>query len=180
VQRAKGRSIAVNIDSDGGNLEVAIAVYQAMAQHDRRIETRIVGKALSAAAMLAMAGDKRLIARDGNLLFHAPHLELVATETLTAPTLRAVASHIDGLRSVMTQIVAKRAGLPLATARNWVAAGRRFSAATAIQAGVCHGYCLVPASAARRGSVSVGFTRHHVHATVAAWRERMRSRYRRP
>ena len=59
--------------SDGGAIETAVRIYNSLIAHDRYVETRIVGKAMNAAAVLSLGADRRLIAQDGAMLFHEAH-----------------------------------------------------------------------------------------------------------
>ena len=92
--------------------------------------------------MIALAGDRRLIAAEGEMLFHQPYI--TAAEHFSAEKLRGVAERIDMMAANMAQIIAARASVSRDTAKSWIAAGKRFTAAAAIAAGICDGYLSDP------------------------------------
>src|SRR5690625_1625923 len=55
----KGRDITVWIDSYGGSVFAGASIYNALKEHNGKITVKIDGKAMSAASVIAMAGDER-------------------------------------------------------------------------------------------------------------------------
>src|SRR5690625_4935033 len=55
----KGHDLTVWIDSYGGSVFAGASIYNALKEHDGKITVKIDGKAMSAASVIAMAGDER-------------------------------------------------------------------------------------------------------------------------
>ncbi len=69
--RALGvQKIVVKIDSFGGYLNEALSIYDALRSHPAEIETRVTGMTASAATVIFMAGDKRVISDNALFLVH--------------------------------------------------------------------------------------------------------------
>ena len=65
-----GKPVVVNINSPGGSLFDALAMYNGLRQHGAEITTRTMGVAASAASVVFMAGDKRVMPENTFLLIH--------------------------------------------------------------------------------------------------------------
>ena len=57
----KGQDLIVWIDSYGGSVFAGASIYNALKEHDGKITVKIDGKAMSAASVIAMAGDEILM-----------------------------------------------------------------------------------------------------------------------
>lgn len=64
------KDIDLRINSDGGVVTEARAMYNLLVEHEAKITTHIDGIAASAASFLAMAGDDILIAEGGFVMIH--------------------------------------------------------------------------------------------------------------
>lgn len=62
--------ILVSINSPGGNVFDAFAIYNALIRHQLPVTTRVDGVAASAASMIFMAGDDRVMAENTLLMIH--------------------------------------------------------------------------------------------------------------
>lgn len=67
-----GKDITVWIDSYGGDVFAAAGIYNALKNHNGKITTKIDGKAMSAASVIAMAGDKVMMSPAAILMIHNP------------------------------------------------------------------------------------------------------------
>lgn len=67
-----GQDITVWIDSYGGDVFAAAGIYNALKEHDGKVTVKIDGKAMSAASVIAMAGDEVLMSPVGMLMIHNP------------------------------------------------------------------------------------------------------------
>ena len=61
-----------HINSPGGDVFEAAAIYQLLAQHPATVETHIDGMAMSAATVVALAGDSVAMAENGLFMIHDP------------------------------------------------------------------------------------------------------------
>lgn len=68
----KGKNINVWIDSWGGDTTAAAGIYNALKEHNGKVTVKIDGKAVSAASVIAMAGEEVKISPLGILMIHNP------------------------------------------------------------------------------------------------------------
>jgi ATP-dependent Clp protease protease subunit len=67
-----GKDLTVWIDSYGGNVFAAAGIYNALKEHKGKITVKIDGKAMSAASVIAMAGDEILMSPLAIMMVHNP------------------------------------------------------------------------------------------------------------
>ena len=67
-----GGEINVRINSGGGIVADALAIFNALQRHPARVITNIDGVAFSAASLIAMAGDMVRMASNALIMIHAP------------------------------------------------------------------------------------------------------------
>ncbi|SFA57587.1 ATP-dependent Clp protease, protease subunit [Parageobacillus thermantarcticus] len=72
LSQYKGKDITVWIDSYGGSVFAAAGIYNALKEHDGRITVKIDSKAMSAASVIAMAGDEVLMSPMAVMMIHNP------------------------------------------------------------------------------------------------------------
>jgi len=101
------RQIDVHINSPGGSVFDATAIYNALKDHPARVVAHIDGAALSAATIVAMAADEILIAGNGMMMIHSP----LSLSGGNAEQLRGDANVLDRLENGMIGIYAERTGL---------------------------------------------------------------------
>jgi ATP-dependent Clp protease protease subunit len=68
----KGKPITVWIDSYGGDVFAAAGIYNALKEHDADVTVKVDGKAMSAASIIAMAGDNVLMSPVAIMMIHNP------------------------------------------------------------------------------------------------------------
>lgn len=68
----KGKNIVVWIDSWGGDTTAAAGIYNALKEHQGKVTVKIDGKAVSAASVIAMAGDEILMSPVAMMMIHNP------------------------------------------------------------------------------------------------------------
>lgn len=83
--------IRVRINSYGGSVTEGLAIFNALRRHRATIETYIDGIAASCASYIAMAGDTVHMARNAQLMIHAPWGYAIGN----APQLREAADLMD-------------------------------------------------------------------------------------
>lgn len=72
LSKYEGKDIVVWIDSYGGNVFAAAGIYNALKEHKGKVTVKIDGKAMSAASIVAMAGDEILMSPVGVMMIHNP------------------------------------------------------------------------------------------------------------
>ena len=68
----KGQDLTVWIDSYGGSVFAGASIYNALKEHDGKITVKVDGKAMSAASVIAMAGDEVLMSPVALMMIHNP------------------------------------------------------------------------------------------------------------
>lgn len=86
--------IVVSINSPGGNVFDAFAIYNALMRHKLPVETRADGVAASAASLVFMAGDERIMPENAILMVHNAWIITAGT----ADELRNTAEMMDKAR----------------------------------------------------------------------------------
>lgn len=106
LSQFKGKDITVWIDSYGGSVFAAAGIYNALKEHDGKVTVKIDSKAMSAASVIAMAGDEVLMSPMAVMMIHNP---------LTAAygnmhDLRKVADVLDTIKESIVNAYALKTG----------------------------------------------------------------------
>lgn len=72
LNKYKGKDINVWINSYGGDVYAASRIYTALKEHKGKVKVKIDGVAISAASVIAMAGDEILMSPTSILMIHNP------------------------------------------------------------------------------------------------------------
>lgn len=72
LSQYSGKDITVWIDSYGGSVFAAAGIYNALKEHNGKVTVKIDGKAMSAASVIAMAGDEILMSPVAIMMIHNP------------------------------------------------------------------------------------------------------------
>lgn len=102
------RNITVHINSPGGVVSEGIAIYNLLQHHPARVTVEIDGIAASAAAFVAMAGDRILMARNATMMLHSVR----GSGAGTADDFRRHAEEMDRADDRMIDIFVSRSGQP--------------------------------------------------------------------
>lgn len=109
--------LSVRINSPGGDVFEAIAIYNALARFPAKVTIHVDGVAASAATLVAMAGDKTLVAENAMFMVHRPWTGVMGD----APELRRQADVLDKAWFAMLATYARRTGRRAATFEQKVA-----------------------------------------------------------
>lgn len=124
--------IDLRLNSPGGSVFDAVAIYNALTRHAGTITVWIDGIAASAASYIAMAGDEIIMPENAFLMIHDPSGIVMGT----AADMRDMAGTLDKIAASMTRGYAAKSGKPeediaaLLTAETW------FDAKDALEAGL--------------------------------------------
>ncbi|MNO29185.1 ATP-dependent Clp protease proteolytic subunit 1 [compost metagenome] len=100
----KGKDITVWIDSYGGSVFAGASIYNALKEHKGKITVKVDGKAMSAASVIAMAGDEILMSPVAVMMIHNPLTGVVGN----MHDLRKVADRLDEVKeSIINAYVLK-------------------------------------------------------------------------
>ncbi|SDD89388.1 head maturation protease, ClpP-related [Sporomusa acidovorans] len=91
------KNLTVWIDSWGGDVTAAAGIYNALKEHKGKVTVKIDGKAVSAASVIAMAGDEVLMSPVGVLMIHNPWTGVSGE----AKDLRHVADVLDVIKDTI-------------------------------------------------------------------------------
>lgn len=100
----KGQDLTVWIDSYGGSVFAGASIYNALKGHEGKITVKVDGKAMSAASVIAMAGDEILMSPVAVMMIHNP----LTYASGDMHDLRKVADVLDEVKeSIINAYVAK-------------------------------------------------------------------------
>lgn len=102
-----GEDIVVNINSPGGDVFEGIAIYNLLRDHDGEVTVRVLGAAMSAASVIAMAGDRIEIGRAASMMVHNIWMIAVGNRN----DLREAADTLEPLDEALASVYAARTGL---------------------------------------------------------------------
>lgn len=111
--------INLHVNSPGGFVNDAIAMYNALLSHPAEIVAYVEGTADSAASFLIQAANKRVIAKNSSMTIHEGHAFAMGP----ASTMREVADLLDADSENIASIYAERAGGTTAEWRERMKAG---------------------------------------------------------
>lgn len=136
--------LLVRINSDGGSVREAVAMYATLVSWPGGVDTEVVGWALSAASLLFMAGRARRMHPTSMVMLHAPWTD----QSGNAQQMRQQAELLDAVALSMRSAYA-RSGQPAATVAGWLdgKSDHWFVAAEALSAGLATE--IIPTAAAQ-------------------------------
>jgi ATP-dependent protease ClpP protease subunit len=122
--------ITVRINSPGGDMNEAGAIYNAIARRGG-VTIAIDALAASAASYLAMAGDKIQMAANAVMMIHEPWTIAIGN----AEKLRGTADVLDKFAGIAADVYAKRSGQELAAVKDMLASETWLTAEEALAKG---------------------------------------------
>jgi ATP-dependent protease ClpP protease subunit len=99
--------VSVRINSMGGSVFEAVAIYNALREHPSFITTRVDAVAASAASVIAQAGDHRVMLDASEMMIHEAHGVALGA---TASDMRELADLLDRQNDKIAAIYARAAG----------------------------------------------------------------------
>ena len=120
-----GAEIDLRLNSPGGSVFDAVAIYNALKRHSGAVTVWIDGIAASAASYIAMAGDKVIMPENAFLMIHDPSGVVMGT----AEDMRSTAAALDKVKTSLIQGYAAKSGQTdidvagLMSAETWLDAG---------------------------------------------------------
>lgn len=117
-----GTPLALRLNSPGGSVFDAVAIYNAIKRHSGTVTVWIDGIAASAASYIAMAGDEVVMPENAFLMIHDPAGMVMGTAT----DMRAMAEALDKITGSLLQGYAAKSGrpqeeiAPLMAAETWL------------------------------------------------------------
>ena len=114
--------LALRLNSPGGSVFDAVAIYNAIKRHTGTVTVWIDGIAASAASYIAMAGDEVVMPENAFLMIHDPAGMVMGT----AIDMRSMAEALDKIKGSLLQGYAAKSGrsqeeiAPLMAAETWL------------------------------------------------------------
>lgn len=127
-----GVPVDLRLNSPGGSVFDAVAIYNALQRHDGTITVWIDGVAASAASYVAMAGDEIVMPENAFLMIHDPSGLVMGTAT----DMREMADTMDKIAGGMVRGYAARSGRTEEEIAALMAAETWFDAEAALEAGL--------------------------------------------
>ena len=106
LSEIKTAEIVVHISSQGGNVFDGIAIYNALRTHSSPVTTKVDALAASIAAVIAQAGDRRMMVTGSQMMIHEAH----GLGLGSADDMRDFVDLLDKLTDNIAGIYAERAG----------------------------------------------------------------------
>lgn len=125
------KRLDIHINSPGGSVSEAQAIYSRLADHPSNKHVFIDGIAASAASIIAMVGHKVYIRANGTLMIHLPMTIGIGN----ADEMRKAATALDSITEGMINVYAKRTGLDREELTSLMRAETWFSAEKAVEKG---------------------------------------------
>lgn len=123
--------ISIRINSPGGNVFDGVAIYNILDNHPAKVITYIDGMALSAASVIALAGEEVHMAENAFFMIHNPWTMAIGDAT----ELRKDADLLDKIRDSLLNTYVSKSMLDAETIQKMMDAETWFSAQEAFDAG---------------------------------------------
>ena len=99
VKQVKSAEINVEINSPGGDVFAALAMYNTLKGSGKTINVKVMGVAASAASLVAMSGDKIIMPKNTFMMIHNPWLFTKGNASQLRETADTLDKIGDGIRS---------------------------------------------------------------------------------
>lgn len=129
--KVQSKSITVEINSPGGDVFAALAMYNALRASGKEVVSKVMGVAASAASLIFMAGDKRVMPKNTHLMIHNPWSFTAGN----ADELRETAETLDKIGASLKATYAARTGMDEAKLAEMLAKDTWISADEALSDG---------------------------------------------
>ena len=107
LKQYAGQAITLTINSPGGSVFDALAIYNALRNSGGEVTTKVMGVAASAASLIFMAGDKRVMPENTFLMIHNPMTGAYGN----ADEMRDIADVLDKIAASLIGTYVNRSGL---------------------------------------------------------------------
>lgn len=126
-------AIDIHIDSEGGSVQDAQAMYTLLVKHEAAVTTHIDGWACSAATFLAMAGSRIIIGEGSMFMIHNARMMAWGE----AEDMDRAASMLRTTNQTILQKYVDRTGLDAKKIKDWMDAETWWTGKEAVAAGFC-------------------------------------------
>lgn len=127
--------IVVRINSGGGDVFAANAIYTRLKDNSAKITVKIDGWAASAATIIAMAGDTIMIARNGVFMIHDP--EMTVWDTFKAEDFVKMAEELKVIKQSIINSYAMKTGRTEQDISDFMSEEKWWTGDKAVENGFC-------------------------------------------
>lgn len=131
LQEVRGKELTIHINSYGGDVYGGYAIYSLIKQHDKKVTTVIDGVAMSAASIIALAGDEVKMSEAAVFMVHNVWTFAMGDSNV----LREKANLLDKIGMIANDIYAKKSGKTTEEIKQIMDAETYFTAEEALAAG---------------------------------------------
>ncbi len=128
--------ITINIKSYGGNLFEALAIYDYIRSLKNKVTTKIVGSSASAATIISLAGDERLISKNSRYLIHKPSIMAMGN----SDDFKRILEQLEDLDKQLVDLYSERTKMTKEGVLELMTKEDFISSAEAIEKGFIDGY----------------------------------------
>lgn len=129
------QEIVVRINSGGGDVFAANAIFTRLKDHSAKITVKVDGWAASAATIIAMAGDTIKIAKNGVFMIHDP--SMTVWDSYTAEEFEKMAAELKVIKQSIVNTYAMKTGLDEADIADMMANETWWTGDEAVENGFC-------------------------------------------
>lgn len=129
------QEIVVRINSGGGDVFAANAIYTRLKDHPAHITVKVDGWAASAATIIAMAGDTIKIARNGVFMIHDP--SMTVWDSFTAEEFEKMAQELRVIKNSIVNTYAMKTGKDTEDIAAMMSEEKWWTGDEAVQEGFC-------------------------------------------
>lgn len=133
LRQLDAAAIELSINSPGGSVFDALAIYNALRQHAAEIHVTVMGVAASAASLVAMAGDRIVMPENTFMMVHNP----IGIVFGNSEDMRDLADTLDKIGASLVATYVSRTGQSEEQIRTLLDAETWLSAAEAKELGFC-------------------------------------------
>lgn len=151
LNQVKTRSIALHLNSPGGDVFDGIAIYNALKNHSATVNVTVDGIAASIASVIAMAGNTVQMAKGALMMIHEPFALVIGD----AADMRKQADALDLMANSIASIYSAKAGANVDYWRGLMTDETWFSDQGAVDAGLADSVAGETAAATNRFDLSV-------------------------
>lgn len=129
------KELVVRINSGGGDVFTATAIYNKLKEHKAKITVKVDGWVASAATIIAMAGDTREIPENGVFMVHDPSTFMWGT--VSAKDLEKTGNMLETAKQAIAQSYLDVTGKTIDEIYSIMTAETWYVGAEAVEAGFC-------------------------------------------
>jgi ATP-dependent Clp protease, protease subunit len=105
------RDITLMLSSEGGQAGPGFAAYNQLQMLPIQLTTYNIGSVSSIAAIIFLAGTRRMAVPDATFLFHSPSVELTQSEEMTRSRLDQYLSQLEAYERRIKDVISARTSL---------------------------------------------------------------------